>query len=492
MERSRLRTGLALAVALLAGPEPGAAQRRPVALVVPGPEPADRQVPITPAPTPPAEPGRMMYTTYFYTAGEAVIQGYERDTHARVFVLGTNEPIYAGTVGEGESVLVPTGAGVFGFVSDKKAAILVGTPSSCAVVGYWGRDREGSFVSSRHLVRLPSTSHYDDDRVLVWATEQSHVVIRDQTTGHTIWEGDLPARGRYEIPHARLTELGSHTLDVRSNAASVLVQVYYDEGFTVPSLNGRAVGREFLTYVGRTTEGQNDLVLTSYHGDARVRVTDLTTERVLFTGTVREAAVHAMTLQQTFVRVESDREIAVSVVPYAHYAGAYAEHHFSSGAEGTGIDTEFIVTSPNDLWIFSYFGNNEITVESMTTHERIFRGTLAAGGSHGLSPGHGLYRVRATRGASVMGGAQSCGGEYSPAGRLFAVDDAVMQAVTRVLEQRREQAAARGVTLTPEAAAAPLTTQEMQQVTGEVQRATRSRAYDAAAVQERVEAVRAR
>lgn len=447
---------------------------------------------VEPSPPPAPTPERMMFTTYFYTAGEAVIQGYEADTHVRVFALESRQPIYAGTVGEGEAVTVPTGAGVFGFVSDKKAAILVGTPSSCAVVGYWARDREGSFVSDHVFVRLPSSSVAADDRVIVWATEASHVTVRDRATGHELFAGDLPARGRYEIPHARLTELGSHVLEVRANRPSVSVQVYYDEGFTVPSVNGRTVGREFLTYIGRTTEGTNDLLLTSYHGRARVRVEDIVREEVIFEGSIAEARVHAITLNERFLRVTADQEIAVAVAPYAHYTGPYAEHHYSSGREGTGIDTDFIVTSPHDLWIFSYFADNQVTVQNMTTGQEVFSGVLAAGGSRGLSPGHGMYRIRSTRGSSVMGGAQSCGGEYSPAGQLFAVDEAIMRAVARVIEQRVEQAAARGQTLSREAAAAaPLDAAEVQQVTTEVRRATRSRAYDAPAVQQRIDAIQA-
>ena len=437
-------------------------------------------IPVPPPPPAGQDGSRMMYTTYFYTAGEAVIQGYERDTHVRVFALESREPIYAGTVGEGDAVHVPTGAGVFGFVSDKKAAILVGTPSSCAVVGYWGRDPEGSFVSDHLFVRLPATSAYEDDRVVLWVTEPSHVTVRDRTTNRMVYEGDLPERGRYVIPHSALASMGEHVLDVRSDKRSALVQVYYDEGFTVPSHNGRAVGREFTTYIGRTTEGVNDLILTSYHGDTTVTVTDLVSEEVIYRGPLREARAHTITLHERYVRVRAEQEISVAVAPYVHYQGPYAEHHFSSGAEGTGIDTDFIVTSPRDLWIFSYFGNNQVTVEDMATGRQVSQTTLQAGGFQGVQPGHGIYRIRSTRGTSVMGGAQSCGGEYSPAGRLFAVDDAVMRAVQRVHQQRQEQARARGETLSPAAAAAPMTEAEVQQVTGEVRRATQSRSIDAA------------
>lgn len=430
-----------------------------------------------------------MYTTYFYTAAEAVVHGYERGTSVRIFELESRRPIWAGTVGEGETVLVPTGAGVFGFVSDKKASILVGTPSSCTAVGYWGRDEDGGFVSDRHFVRLPSSSTSDDNRVVVWATAASRLTVRDRESRALLFQGTLPAGGRWVLGHDRLAALGNHTLDVRSETPTIAVQVYYDEGFTVPSVNGRAAGREFFTYVGRTTEGENDVVLTSPSATARVRVEDLDSHEVLFDGGVEAGTAHAITTHGRYLHVTSDREIGVAVAPFVHYQGGYAEHHFAGGVEGTGIDNDFILTTPQQLWIFSYFENNRVTVEDARNHVVVWQGTLAAGGFQGLQPGQGLYRVRSSGGMSVMGGASTCGGEYSPAGRLFAVDEAVMGAVERVRQLRIEAAAARGVTLSPAAAAAPLSPTEVQRVTRDVQATTGSRVFDAPAVESRMRAM---
>src|SRR5690242_19967888 len=64
------------------------------------------------------EGSQLLYTTYFYTAGEAIIHGYEKDTNAKILSLDQGgKSIWSGTVGDGETVLVPTGQGVFGFQS---------------------------------------------------------------------------------------------------------------------------------------------------------------------------------------------------------------------------------------------------------------------------------------------------------------------------------------------------------------------------------------
>ncbi len=77
---------------------------------------------------------RLMYTTYFYTAAEAVIHGYEQGTKVRIVSMESKRTVWKGKVGAGETKLIPTGRGVFSFLADKKASILVGTPSACTAV----------------------------------------------------------------------------------------------------------------------------------------------------------------------------------------------------------------------------------------------------------------------------------------------------------------------------------------------------------------------
>ena len=123
-----------------------------VASVTPAPatdKPKTRDVDIKPLSKP-------MYTAYFYTAGEAVIHGYEDTTKVRVVSLEKRGTIWEGVVNAGDTRVVSTGQGVFGFIADKKATILVGTPTSCTVVGYFLKDQNGSFKSNRFFAQLPT------------------------------------------------------------------------------------------------------------------------------------------------------------------------------------------------------------------------------------------------------------------------------------------------------------------------------------------------
>lgn len=407
--------------------------------------------------TPPSKTGTKhppLYTTYFYTAAEAVVHGYEPDTTVRVISLQKGGTIWQGKVGPGEMQTVKTGAGVFGFLSDKKASILVGTPSSCAVVGYFLKDQNGNYRSNKFYTQLPSRTHFSDERMIVWAYEPTYAEIYDRKAEKVIKSGELKAGGFLEISGAEL--VGNRVLEVRSKGAPVAVQVYYDEGFIAPGSTGRGAAKDFYVYVGNITTGQNDLNVISQAQDANVTITDIKGDKVLFKGKVPRGGIHTLTLAQKYVRVQSDVSVNVVVAAFKHYQAGYAEHHFGTGIEGGGIDNDFMVTTSGELWLFSYFDGNPVVVTNAQTGAKIFEGKLNAGGVRGVHPGFGLFRVKSQMGMSVMGGASSCGADYSPAAGMFAVDEAVFDVVAQVQSERLKEAQKRGETLAPEALAAPI------------------------------------
>lgn len=408
-------------------------------------------------------PDGRMYTTYFYTAGEAVIHGYQDQTRVRVVALGGNGQqkgtIWEGSVGRGETRTVPTGAGVFGFLSDKKAAILVGTPSSCAVVGYFLKDQDGNFRSQRFFAQLPARTYVGQERVIVWAYEPAEVTIRIPKTQKVLGQRALAAGERLELDAKTIGSLGDQVLEIVSAKSTVAVQVYYDQGFIVPSAEGRGAGTEFYVFGGTITSGPNDLDLMTIGAEANITVTDLATQKELFRGKLDRDAIKAIPLTDQYVRVRSDRAIQVAVAAWNINRSGYAEHHFATGREGGGIDNRFEVTTSGGLWLFSYFADNPVTVIDQAGKE-IFKGTLGAGTGKELQPGGGLYRVKAGKGLSVMGGASACGADYSPAAGMFAVDQELMTVIQQVRQARIEEAKLRNEDLSEAAAAAPMTQAE--------------------------------
>lgn len=400
-----------------------------------------------------------MYTTYFYTAAEAVIHGYEPETKVRVVSLEKRGTIWEGVVGPGDTRVVKTGQGVFGFIADKKATILVGTPTSCTVVGYYLKDEKGSFKSNHFFAQLPAGAG-GDQHFVVWAYEPSYVQLFKKGEAKAFKSAELSAGGFLDVTSAELGQIAGSTIELKATGKGVTAQVYYDEGFMVPSDNGRGSGKRFLTYVGTITERVNDLNVIAQGADAKVKVTDLKSKKVLFDGVVGRGKLHTLTLSGVFAEVTSDVPVNVVVAGFKHYQGGYAEHHFQTGLEGSGIENDFLVTTSGELWLFSYFSDNALTVENAQTGESIFKGTVNAGGVRGLNPGFGLFRVKGSKGLSVMGGASSCGADYSPAGSMFAVDEALFEVIAQVREERVRAASAQGRKLSESELNAPLSQDE--------------------------------
>jgi hypothetical protein len=410
---------------------------------------------------------KLMYTTYFYTATEAVVHGYEKDTKVRIVSLEKGGTVWEGVVGPGETKLVPTGRGVFGFLSDKKANILVGTPSSCAVAGYWGRDVNGSQRSNHFYTQLPSSTSGLNAKVIVWAWDDVKLQVTALGKDKQLAEQTIKAGQYYEMDRAALDALGvSETLDIRADKNAISVQVYYDQGFFVPGQDGRMAGKLFRTFVGDITQGSNDLQLITYNVPSKITVKDLKSGEEIWKGTVEAHKIHRINLTNRYVQVTSEQEIGVAVAPYDGWPN-YAEHHFAGGMEGTGIETEFTLSTPGELWLFSYYNDNPIRVTNEAGVE-VWKGKLGPGQAAGLTPGMGVYHVKSSKGISVMGGASSCGAEYSPAAGMFAVDEALLKVVMELKEERRQAAVAQGRTITEAELAAPLTKEEAKKAAKKV------------------------
>ena len=409
--------------------------------------------------------GELTYTTYFYTPAEAVIHGFENDTKVRIISMEQKGTIYEGKIDRMQTKLIPTGKGVFSFVANKKASILVGTPSSCPVVGYWLRDQDGNFRARELFTQTPSAHQHADCRIVVWAWEDLKVDITDRTAQKKLADGVAIKAGKYhELHGAALAGIDSHVVSFEADKKAISVQVYYDEGFTVPSENGSGAGRLFYTYVGTITEGVNDLSIMSYYTTAKVRVEDVNDGKEIWSGAVLKGGIHTLPLKGKHVKITSDVDVSVQVAPYEHYKGGYAEHHFGTGGEGTGIELDFLITTPGELWLFSYYPANDVRVTNAKTGEEVWSGKMGEAEARNVNPGHGCYRVKASKGVATMAGASCCSAQFSSAANQFAVDEALFKVVQQIREQRQELAAKQGQKLSEAELNAPLSAAELKQV----------------------------
>ena len=434
--------------------------------------------------------GELTYTTYFFTPAEAIIHGFENDTKVRIISMEKKGTVYEGTINRMETKLIKTGRGVYSFVANKKASILVGTPTSCAVVGYWLRDQDGNFRSDHLFTHTPSSSQHDDCRIVVWAWKDIKLDIVDQNSDKTLASGvEIKAGKYYELHGKALDGIDSHVLSFHADKKAMSVQVYYDEGFPVPADNGTGAGRLFYTYVGKITEGANDLNLISYYQKAKVRVEDVNTGKEIWKGEVDRKSIHTITLKGQHVKITSDIDICCQVAPYKHYKAGYAEHHFGTGGEGIGIESEFLITTPEELWVFSYYPGNDVKVTDGNTGKIIWSGRMGEGEARNVNPGYGFFRVVSSKGVATMAGSRNCGCQFSSATNQFAVDEALFKVVQQIRAERQEQAKRDGKELTTIELNAPLSPAELKRCNTAVQKTTGRSTYTEAEVLDRLQSI---
>src|SRR5262249_12961741 len=152
--------------------------------------------------------------------------------------------------------------------------------------------------------------------------------------------------------------------------------------------------------------------------------------------------------------------------------------------EGTGIEPEFLITTPGELWIFSYYPGNDVRVTDATNGKEVWSGRLGEGEVRDVHPGHGFYRVRTSKGVGTMAGANCCGGEFSSATNQFAVDESLFKVVQEIREQRQADAAKKGQKLTDAQLNAPPSPAEMKQINTTIKKDT-GRTYKDAEINDR-------
>jgi hypothetical protein len=187
--------------------------------------------------------------------------------------------------------------------------------------------------------------------------------------------------------------------------------------------------------------------------------------------------------------VTSDVDICVQVAPYEHYKDGYAEHHFGTGAEGTGIEPEFLLTTPGEVWLFSYYPGTEVRVTDAKSGKEIWSGKLGDGEARGLTPGHGFYRVKANKGLATMAGASCCSAQFSSAANQFAVDEALFKVVQEIREQRQDAAAKKGQKLSEAQLNARLSATELDQANKAVKDKTGRSNYSGTEINDRLRTI---
>lgn len=307
-------------------------------------------------------------------------------------------------------VAVPQG--VYTACGSEKFAVLTGDPITRYVVGYYAMDQNGYGVSTEFYTWVPQI--YGHCSFIVFAYhDNTQVTVEDTDTGTIIATFTLN-KGQ----HWRTETLSQKWLHITANHP-VSALTCYDQGYLVPSANGRWSGTEFYTYVSDIQNWPEDLTVISYNDDTMVTIRDSDTGSLVWSGELDEGQAHVESFPSganRFFTITSSKSVTVAVQPWVAMTSNYHQGLYIGDSTGTRLGTDLIGTTLNGgyLYILAYHDNTNVVIYNSRTGEFVKSYTLNDGEYVEANPGNGLWRIMSNYPVSAYSGWGQWNAEFAP------------------------------------------------------------------------------
>lgn len=348
------------------------------------------------------------YRSKFFTVADIVFFSYRNGTSIR-------SPSGNFTLDDGERRSLNLPSGIYSVSGSERFSALSGDPVSTTVVGYYAVDENGYALTTRVQTWIPSSFDSDSERFVVHGYyDDTNVVIRNQDTGETLWNGTLNESEYRSLQGSSLPH-STHLVVESSRPVSSLT--YFDQGYYVPAKNRQFAGQEFYTFAGAAGDWTNDLTVSAFEDNTRVEILNTETGELVWSGTVDGGQIHSEPVDSpTYFTVRTNRTATVSVQPWASWeGGSYHEGLYVPSKSGSLIGQQFVEpTIANDyLYLFAYHNDTEVSVLNRRG-ELVDRYHLDAGEYVEANPGHGVWSVYADRQIAVQSGFGEASAEFAP------------------------------------------------------------------------------
>jgi ribosomal protein S11 len=352
----------------------------------------------------------------FYTQDEALLISYYNNTY---FVLRDSSGgiSWNGTLEEGESKQLALGDGIYSVTASKPYTVIVGAPQTQNVVGYFALDTLGKGTSTNLYTYIPPREPlYPESKIIIFAyTNGTVVTVTDARSKTILWRGTLNKSEHFSQDLSNAT-WQNKTVHIESTFP-VSALCYLDQGFIVPSSTGLFAGTLFYTFAGNITSGNNDLNVIGYHDNTWVTISDSTSKSLVWNGTLSAGEVHSEVFAKpTFLTVESDQSVAVTVDPYLTWPIMYQAALYAGDVDGSLIGKNFFATARGGgyLRIMAYQNGTHVTVTDQKTHAVVWDGTLDEMELYTKSTSHTVYNVTSDKAVSVLEGYGEWSAMFAP------------------------------------------------------------------------------
>jgi hypothetical protein len=280
------------------------------------------------------------------------------------------------------------------------------------VVGYYAMDQNGYGLSTELYTWVPQL--YGHCSFIVFAYEDNTQVTIEETDTGTSIATLILNKGQ----HWRIETLQSKWLHITANHL-VSALTCYDQGYLVPSANGRWSGTEFYTYVSDVQGWSEDLTVVSYNDGTLVTVRDSDTGSIVWSGELDEGQAHVESFPggaDRFFTITSSKSVNVAVQPWVTYTTGYHQGLYIGDSTGTRLGTDLIGSTLNGgyLYILAYKDNTNVVVYNSRTGEFVRSYTLNDGDYVEANPGNGLWRIMSNYPVSAYSGYGQWNAEFAP------------------------------------------------------------------------------
>jgi len=354
------------------------------------------------------------YVSHVFTVADVIFFSYVDGTMLALYdSLGTLIWNNGGNpLDKGGHAHVAVPQGVYTACGSEKFAVLTGDPITRYVLGYYAMDQNGYGVSTELYTWVPQL--YGHCSFIIFAYEDNTQVAVDETdTGINIATFTLN-KGQ----HWQIETLQSKWLHITANHP-VSALTCYDQGYLVPSANGRWSGTEFYTYVSDVQGWPEDLTVISYNDDTLVTIKDSNTGSTVWSGEVDEGQAHVESFPSganRFFTITSSKSVTVAVQPWVAMTSGYHQGLYVGDSTGTRLGTDLIGSTLNGgyLYILAYKDNTNVVVYNSRTGEFVNSYTLNDGDYVEANPGNGLWRIMSNYPISAYSGWGQWNAEFAP------------------------------------------------------------------------------
>ena len=241
-----------------------------------------------------------------------------------------------------------------------------------------------------HSVSAPYTGYlsyfYTFDEAILFSYSEGTYFVVENSAAMTVWNGTLD-RGN----HMRLTP-GEGIYSVKASQPYTILagaaETQNVVGYYATDVNGRGTSEDVYTYIPppNSLYPESRFTIFAYVNDTAVTVTDVSTEAILWQGTLNQSqhfsqGLSNATWQNKYVHIQSTYPVS---------ALCYLDQGFIvPSSTGLFTGTMFytfvgnITNGNNDLNVIGYSNDTWVAISNTESKSLIWNGTLNAGETHG-------------------------------------------------------------------------------------------------------------